>query len=310
MAVVSVLLAAPSVVQADTVRVRDRASVAGNMVTVGDLFRGVGESVQDREVVRAPEPGRSRRISASLMNRIAETNGIDWRTEDSGVITTVHRTSQHVGRDRVRAALRRALARRNVSDDRRIVLSNPNLDLVLPTTVPKTVRLEDFTYRRNSGRFSARVHAPAEGQSHTRATVTGEAVRMRRVPVLKRRVDRDEHIRESDIQWVERPQDDIRSNTVTDAEKLVGNVARRPLRPNELLRNTAVEEPILVEDRSLVTIKLQTDSMSLTAKGRAKADGAKGDTVRVENIQSNQTITGVVTGAGVVAVKPNGVPTN
>jgi flagella basal body P-ring formation protein FlgA len=301
---------APLAAHADTVRVRETVSVAGGMVTLGDLFRGIPKAKQDREVVRAPEPGRSRRVSSSLMNRIAEDNGIAWHTADSGVIAKVHRKSHEIGRARVKAAVRRALAARDVSDELRIELSNPNLDLVIPTTVPKTVRLEDFTYRRNSGRFSARAHAPADGQSHTRATITGEAVRMVRVPVLKRRVDRNERGREDDIRWVERRQDDIRSNTVTDADTLVGNIARRPLASNELLRDTAIEEPILVEDRSLVTIKLRTDSMNLTAKGRAKEDGAKGDTVRVENVQSKKTITGVVIGSGVVAVKPNGVPTN
>jgi len=310
LALAAALVALPHAARADTVRVRERAEVAGNMVALGDLFRGIPEAKRNRDVVRAPEPGRSRRISSSLMNRIAENNGVDWHTEDSGVVATVYRKSHEIGRDQVKAAVRRALAERDVSDELRIVLSKPNLELVIPTTMPKTVRLEDFTYRRNSGRFSARAHAPAEGESHTRATITGEAVRMVRVPVLKRRVDREERVREDDIRWVERPRDDIRSNTVTDADKLVGNVARRPLGANELLRDTSIEEPILVENRSLVTIKLRTESMSLTAKGRATEDGAKGDTVRVENVQSNQTITGVVTGSGVVAVEPNGVPTN
>ena len=310
LALAATLVAAPIAAQADTVRVRDDISVAGGMITLGDLFRGVPKAKMDREVVRAPEPGRSRDVSSGLLNRIAENHGIDWHTEDSGVVTTVHRKSHEVGRDRVKAAVRRALAERDVSDELRIVFSNRDLDLVIPTTVPKTVRLEDFTYRRGAGRFSARVHAPAEGSSQARATVTGKAVRMIRVPVLKRRVARDERIREADIRWVEHSQDDIRSNTVTDADTLVGNIARRPLSANELLRDTSVEEPILVEDRSLVTIKLQTKSMSLTARGRAQEDGAKGDTIRVENVQSNETVTGVVTGSGVVAVQPNGAPTN
>ncbi len=295
---------------ADNVRVREPISVAHVMVTLGDIFHGVPDAKAGQEVLRAPDPGRTRRLTGSLLNRIAENHGLAWHTEDSGAITRVRRKSHEVPRKRIKAAVRRALDERDVSDDLNIVLANPNIELVLPTTVPATVRLEDFTYRRRANRFSARIHAPATGRLHARTTITGEVLQMVEVPVLTRRIDREERVREDDIKWVKRPQSDIRNNTVTDAQKLVGNIARRPLSPNEMLRNTAVTEPILVEDRSLVTIKLQTQRMTLSAKGRALEDGAMNDTVRVENIKSERTVTGVVTAPGVVRVGPNGAPTN
>lgn len=295
---------------ADAVRVREPVSVAGAMVTLGELFRGVAPEKAGREVLRAPDPGRTRRISASLLNRIAEDHGVAWQTRDNGTITRVRRKSHEVPRKRIKAAVRRALSQRDVSDDLNIVLSNPNIDLVLPTHVPATVRLEDFTYRRGANRFSARALAPAEGQMRARTTITGEVRRMVEVPVLNRRIARDERVREDDVKWVTRPQSDVRNNTVTEAAKLVGNIARRPLSPGEMLRDTAVTEPILVEDGSLVTIRLRSGRMRLSAKGRALEDGAMKDTVRVENVKSERTVTGVVTGPGVVEVAPNTTPTN
>lgn len=295
---------------AGSVSLREQASVAGPMVTLGDIFRGVPADQQTREVIRAPEPGRTRSLNAGLLNNVAAESGLDWRTQDSGKMITVRRKSQNVPTSVVKAAVRRALEQQGVGGERNVVLSNPNVDLVIPVTVPKTVRLEDFTYRRSSNRFSARVHAPATGSSQARETITGELVRMVQVPVLQKRVSRDERVQEDDITWVTRPESEIRSNTITDADALVGNIARRPLSSNELLRRTAVEEPVLVERNSLVTIKLQTEQMSLTARGRAMEDGTMNDTVRVENTQSEQTVTGVVIGSGVVAVKPNGTPTN
>jgi flagella basal body P-ring formation protein FlgA len=295
---------------ADGVVARDRVTVERNSITLGDLFDGVPAAKASRKVLRAPAPGQERRVSGVLLDRIARDHGLAYDPADSNLDTTVRRASHRVPRESVKAAVRRALAERGIGDELRIVLNNRDLDLELATTSPATVRLEDFSYRRRSQRFSARVYAPANGEPQVRASVTGQAVRMVQVPVLAGRVGRGETIQEDDVTWVERASDDIRGNHITDADKLVGFNARRPLHPGELIRTSAVEEPILVEDGSLVTIRLKTGQMSLTAKGEALEDGAMSDTIRVENIQSEQIVTGTVSGPGAVAVDPTRLPTN
>lgn len=293
-----------------SLRLRENITVEAAVISLGDVFHGLPEDKARQETMRAPAPGRSRRLSSALLNRMAETNGLDWRTKETGVLATVHRTSQTVPHHAVIDAIRRALAQRGIDDDRKVLLRNPNIELTLPTTVSATVRLEDFSYRRRTGRFSARAYAPEHGKPHARATVTGRAVSMLKVPVLSRRIDRGDTIQEDDVKWVERPGDDVRGNHITDAADLVGNHARRPLSPGELLRTSAVEEPVLVEDGSLVTIRLQTGRINLTAKGRALEDGTASDTIRVENISSEKTVSGVVTAPGEITVEPTSVPTN
>jgi flagellar basal body P-ring formation protein FlgA len=51
-----------------------------------------------------------------------------------------------------------------------------------------------------------------------------------------------------------------------------------------------------------VTIILQTPHMVLTVQGRASEDGAKGDTIRLLNLQSKKAIEGVVVGPDLVRV--------
>lgn len=294
----------------DRVSPRQNVAVEDDAVTLGDLFDGVPAAKADTPVLRAPQPGRDRRLSGNILERIAADHGLGWSSTRNGTVTTVRRLSHHVSRDTVIDAIRDALDARGVNADLEIVLNNSRLGLELPTNVPATVRLQEFSYRTSSGRFSARAIAPAEGRQHARVTITGEAVRMIDVPVLARRIARGQRIREDDLTWVRRAASDVRGNHITDADALVGHEARRPLGPGELLRTTAVEEPILVEDDSFVTIKLRTNRMSLTARGRALEDGAMSDTIRVENIQSQRKVSGTVTGPGVVVVEPNSVPTN
>ena len=69
------------------------------------------------------------------------------------------------------------------------------------------------------------------------------------------------------------------------------------------MRARDVSAPRLVTRGSLVTIKVETPYMMVTAQGRALQDGAMGDTVRVTNTQSNRTIEGIVASAGVVRIQ-------
>jgi flagella basal body P-ring formation protein FlgA len=47
---------------------------------------------------------------------------------------------------------------------------------------------------------------------------------------------------------------------------------------------------------------LESPGLLLTAKGQALEDGAKGETIRIMNTQSNRTIEAVVTAAGTARV--------
>ena len=49
---------------------------------------------------------------------------------------------------------------------------------------------------------------------------------------------------------------------------------------------------------SLVTMKIETPFMTVTAQGKAQQDGAEGEIVRVINTQSNRVVEGTVTGPG------------
>ena len=49
---------------------------------------------------------------------------------------------------------------------------------------------------------------------------------------------------------------------------------------------------------------LKTQSMVLTAQGRAVEPGANGDVIRITNTQSNKVVQAVVTAAGIASITP------
>lgn len=279
-------------------------TVDAEVIRLDDLFQGLPAGM-DAAVARAPQPGRAIRFSASRLERIAEEHGIAWPDDGSGADSvTVHRAVQRLGDEIITEAVRDALTRQGVDRGVSVILSNPGISLELPTDVPGTVAVSDLSYRPASGRFSATLNAPARGEPLERVTITGRAVRMLEVPVPAARIDRGEIVDEDDLRWISMPSDRLHRNHLTDADKIVGMSARRPLRPGEPLRTTAVEKPVLVNRNSLVTLRLQTPRLTLTAQGRALEDGAKGELVRVINTMSKTTVTGVVTGSNLVTVQP------
>ncbi|RME62266.1 MAG: flagella basal body P-ring formation protein FlgA, partial [Alphaproteobacteria bacterium] len=93
------------------------------------------------------------------------------------------------------------------------------------------------------------------------------------------------------------------ADVVTDPSDIVGLSPRRPQLAGRVLRRVEFAAPIAVKKGTLVTLMLRQGALLLTTQGRALEDGAIGDTIRVQNTDSKQTIAGAVSAPGIVAVR-------
>lgn len=310
LAVAALLLAASGPVGAsDMISLRDKAVIDARDVRLSDLFSGVPAS-KDAAIMPAPEIGQRVRLSSKRLSGYAARHDLDWDANSGRAEIAVTRAAHRIGHQQIEDTVVDALRREGVSAALTITLRDDDLELVVPTTADPTLRVEDLTYRQRSHRFTARVVAPARGEPEAREVVTGKAVEILELPVPNRRINRGEIIRERDLDWVTRPADELRRRHVEDVSEVVGKAAQRTLRADAPIRVGAVAKPIVVEDGALVTIKLKNTNMSLTARGEALEDGAVGDTIRVENTASQQTVTGVVDQSGAVVVETGPMATN
>ena len=174
--------------------------------------------------------------------------------------------------------------------------------MVLPSGTEAGIAIRHFTLDKRSGRFFAQIVAPAEGPVAGRIKLTGVARIVTEVPVLTRRLKHGEEIRRQDIEWIEVENREISRNTVLDAEEMVGMSLRRPVSPGKMVRSGDLQLPIVIKKNSLVTVELVAGGMQLTIQGRALDNGARGEAIRIVNLQSNKTLTGVVLERDRVAV--------
>jgi flagella basal body P-ring formation protein FlgA len=93
---------------------------------------------------------------------------------------------------------------------------------------------------------------------------------------------------------------------IRNPDAITGREAKRALRAGEFLRASDFKRPTLVAKGASVTMIFEAPGMSLSAVGRALAEGGEGDSIAVLNPTSYRQVIGVVMGPGIVKVgRPN-----
>jgi flagella basal body P-ring formation protein FlgA len=164
---------------------------------------------------------------------------------------------------------------------------------------PSSVR-----YDPRSGRFDVTLEiAKAGSGAPTRLRFTGAAVETVETAVLARDVERNEVIKASDVVVERRPRAEVGADPAT-RDRAVGMQARKALRAGQALRAADLARPDLVTRDQNVTLVYEATGLYLTIRGKALEGGTEGDVVSVLNLQSKRTVSGVVSGRGLVSVSP------
>jgi len=95
---------------------------------------------------------------------------------------------------------------------------------------------------------------------------------------------------------------------VHNRDDIVGKEAKRALRAGEPLRLSDLKHPTLIAKGATITMVFEAPGISLTAIGRALAEGGEGDSIAVLNPTSYRQVVAVITGPGTVRVGPGASP--
>jgi len=111
----------------------------------------------------------------------------------------------------------------------------------------------------------------------------------------------NEVIKSSDIVIERRPKAEV-GGDLAARDRAVGMQARKQLRAGQALKAADLARPDLVQRDQAVTLTYESTGLYLTIRGKALEGGTEGDVVNVLNLQSKRTVSGVVTGRGLVSV--------
>jgi flagella basal body P-ring formation protein FlgA len=278
---------------------RQNVTVEDHLIILGDIFKGAGDK-STIAIAYAPEPGKRAFFDANWLYRVANGHGLKWRPLSMKQSIQVNRKSVTIERDEIEDYIFAALIDKGADPKMTLKLSNRLVQLHVPSSSEATIEVTNVSYDQRTQRFSAHVSTP----SSKAIRVTGRMQKMLNIPVLNRRILKNEMIMPEDIKWVKSPSKRVQNDIILHVDDLIGKTPKRGLRAGAPIRSSEVQRPILVEKGSLVTMVLKTPLMVLTSQGRAVDPGANGDVIRITNTQSKKVVQAVVTAAGVASITP------
>ncbi len=272
---------------------RSNVTVESEFVRLGDVFAEAGKNA-DAIIAGAPAPGQKEIFSTQRLWSIARKHGMDWKPTSRYDRVTVERAGQPIDQNEIEQQVRQKLIDAGMPEDYQIQLTSRNHSLFAPVGSERPFTVHNLRFDARSGRFAALVVVPTGDRSVIRSQITGKTHSMIQVPVLTRRVNRNEIITRSDVHMVLVRKGRLDRNALLETDQIVGMAARRSLKADTPLRGRELQKPIVVRKGSLVTLVIRSKNMILTVKGRAMQNGATGDAVRVMNTRSKNSVEGIV----------------
>lgn len=141
------------------------------------------------------------------------------------------------------------------------------------------------------GELVAKTHA------QTNISVMADVVR------VIRPLGKHQRIRPEDLSVVRADLSRLSPETVRRVEDVLGNRTTQAIYPNTYLKQGMYRPPPIVKRGDIVKIIANTGSMTITATGKVKQKGCKGDMVHVINTDSSRVIIARVIGPGAVEVE-------
>lgn len=124
-----------------------------------------------------------------------------------------------------------------------------------------------------------------------------------RVVVSRRPVVRGQSLRREDVALDEVDTSALHKAYFTRVEDVLGLRSKRAISAGSTLHAGLLRREQLVKRGAQVQIIANTGGLYVTMRGKALADGSRGDRIRVKNLGSGRVVTGTVSGRGVIQIE-------
>lgn len=275
-----------------SIAIPDSVDVSSEALTLGSIAEIRGDAALAQIPMGfAPYPGHYRWIARSEVENALLRWGhgdVSVRMSDRVLVT---RESQSIRPQQVSDAIRAHFAESHpdiqvdaVEASRGIVVPKGDLDLVVSSPSLSNLRAA-----------SVRVDIIVDGRPAKSVWVRTVLSLTREVAVAVRPLSPGEAIGSADVSMEVRRMDRA-EDTFGEAEPLVGQIVRRPLRAGEMVTSQDIRQPKAVRRGDQVSLLARGAGFQVSATGLAKEDGRIGDMIEVQNLQSKQIVRAVVTG--------------
>lgn len=119
---------------------------------------------------------------------------------------------------------------------------------------------------------------------------------------VTRMIRRGEEITANDVRQLTGRLSEFDRGAVDDPQSVVGTVAKQEIRPGRWITEQMIEIPKIVKRGQAVTMKLARGPISIVTSGITSEPGARGQVIKVQNVQSKREVYARVISADEVQV--------
>lgn len=291
---------------AQEVTLKEKVVLQGASIYGRDVLSGpIPEAIGKLFVAKAPAPGAKSVVSASALQKALQ--GAAW---PEGVVppslhdVLVYRQSADLSQESLQKLLNEAMVTAYGPGSWKLMLTQAQWRVPMAIEPPHPPKIEQLEYDPTYHRFTAVVVVYDDEGCPTYHPLQGRLVPLQEIPVLVTPLRAGEPIQAHHITLQQMPSDRLPPNTILDQAQLIGLTAKsRTLQPHQPLRAHELTQPLVIRQGSLVSVVVQTPHMQLIQrKAKALEDGVLGQSIRVQNLESNRTLVATVKGPDVVEV--------
>jgi len=291
-------------VSGEVVSIGEQVEVDSETMSLGDIAQILPANPQIAGVPigYAPYPGHYRWITKPDIENYLHKWGLDQQVEirmDKRVLVT--RDSQQVEPEMIEEKVRQFLDSLNPGFQITVQKIQIPGEFFLPVG-PLDISIDSpaSSVSRLSG-LSLKLDFLSMGKRVKSQWVRVDAVAEAPVVIIKRSVPYGHVLRPSDVE-IEVRQFDRLEGMFTAENEVIGSVAKRSLLEGEILTQRDLKEAMLVSRGDVVTLLVRGPAFLVSALGRARDSGSRGDAVVIENLDSKQLVHATVVGDKTVEV--------
>ncbi len=288
---------------------RQTASVDSVSILLGDIagFDTQSETARalaSKTVAQAGQPGQDINLEAAVLREqlvatLQLSSDILW----SGAASIkVHRNGITIGPEKIQQILDEYFTSHSKdlpAAEIRYIVDDLPIPFVLPAGELKWEVFPSDPKIIGSSRFS--LIFTVDGKVRKNMSLPGHFEAMAPVAVASGQTVRGTILGPQHVTMVNKDITQIKAPCL-DAGELMGKIVTRSIKSGAVIELSAVQAPPLIKKGEVVKIIFNNGPIFLSTSGVAKADGTKGQMIRVQNINSNKILHCRVSAAGLVEV--------
>ncbi len=282
-----------------TIKVQEKTEVCKESVRLEDIAHISGGEQKLRRrlcaliICKAPLPAKKRSLDEKYIRLRLKQAGMDSGelnliVPDKAVIARSYITiTKAKTADIVSGYIRKELAGLGSEATLKNVIVSKDLILPAGSVEYRVINEKQADY---SGRMVVYVDFTVDACFHKKIRALVDIERLGNVVVTSRPLGRHKIITRDDLAVQRVDISKLSVNVISDPDRVIGRRTKRSIDPSTILRTDLLELPPIVKRGDVVTIIAESGGLRVTARGKIKKRGHRGERLKVMNLDTKKVI--------------------